>query len=145
MEDINLRNYAYLGDAVWELYIREKTILQTNNAKKLHQMTTNLVKTSKQYTLLHFLEPYLTEEENELVNARNDFFNRRIVRDFSRHLAETAGVPKLVAEVSAKLDALFAKQNVLSLRRAVHYAEAKPVGSVLCDNFERVGRIAEAL
>lgn len=24
MEDINLRNYAYLGDAVWELYIREK-------------------------------------------------------------------------------------------------------------------------
>lgn len=72
MEDINLRNYAYLGDAVWELYIREKTILQTNNAKKLHQMTTNLVKTSKQYTLLHFLEPYLTEEENELVRrARN--------------------------------------------------------------------------
>ncbi len=34
MEEINLRNYAYLGDAVWELYIREKTIRQTNNAKK---------------------------------------------------------------------------------------------------------------
>ena len=33
MEEINLRNYAYLGDAVWELYIREKTIRQTNNAK----------------------------------------------------------------------------------------------------------------
>lgn len=72
MEDINLRNYAYLGDAVWELYIREKTILQTNNAKKLHQITTNLVKTSKQYALLHFLESHLTEEENELVRrARN--------------------------------------------------------------------------
>lgn len=24
MEEINLRNYAYLGDAVWELFIREK-------------------------------------------------------------------------------------------------------------------------
>ena len=34
MQEINLRNYAYLGDAVWELYIRNKTILQTNNAKK---------------------------------------------------------------------------------------------------------------
>lgn len=72
MEDINLRNYAYLGDAVWELFIREKTIRLTNNAKKLHQITTNLVKTSCQCELLHFLEPQLTEEEIEITRrARN--------------------------------------------------------------------------
>lgn len=72
MEEINLRNYAYLGDAVWELFIREKTILLTNNAKKLHQMTTNLVKTQCQCDLLHKLEDYLTEEEQELIRrARN--------------------------------------------------------------------------
>lgn len=72
MEDINLRNYAYLGDAVWELFIREKTILATNNAKKLHQMTTNLVKTQYQCELLHSIEELLTEEEKELTRrARN--------------------------------------------------------------------------
>ena len=72
MEEMNLRNYAYLGDAVWELYIREKTVKATNNAKKLHQITTNLVKTSCQCELLHFLEPNLTEEELELTRrARN--------------------------------------------------------------------------
>ncbi len=72
MEDINLRNYAYLGDAVWELFIREITIKKTNNAKKLHQMTTNYVKTSCQCELLHFLEPQLTDEEIELTRrARN--------------------------------------------------------------------------
>ena len=72
MEDINLRNYAYLGDAVWELFIREITVKQTNNAKKLHQTTTNYVKTSCQCGLLHFLEPKLTEEELELTRrARN--------------------------------------------------------------------------
>lgn len=72
MEEINLRNYAYLGDAVWELYIREKTILKTNNAKKLHQMTTNLVKTHFQSELLHFLNEKLTPEELELTRrARN--------------------------------------------------------------------------
>lgn len=72
MDEINLRNYAYLGDAVWEIFIREKTIRQTNNAKKLHQITTNLVKTSTQCELLHFLEPNLTEEEIELTRrARN--------------------------------------------------------------------------
>lgn len=72
MENINLRNYAYLGDAVWELHIREKTILITNNAKKLHQITTNLVKTHTQSELLHFLDDKLTEEEQEITRrARN--------------------------------------------------------------------------
>ncbi len=72
MDDINLRNYAYLGDAVWELYIREKTIRITNNAKKLHQITTNLVKTHTQSELLHIIEKTLTYEELELTRrARN--------------------------------------------------------------------------
>ncbi len=72
MEDINLRNYAYLGDAVWELHIRQKTIHLTNNAKKLHLMTTEMVKTQFQSELLHFLEDKLTEEEKDLTRrARN--------------------------------------------------------------------------
>lgn len=72
MENINLRNYAYLGDAVWELFIRNKTILQTNNSKKLHQITTSMVKTEFQYELLQSIEKYLSTDENELVKrARN--------------------------------------------------------------------------
>ena len=72
MQEINLRNYAYLGDAVWELYIREKTILATNNAKTLHQLTTSMVKTEFQYDLFKFLEEYLTEEEQDISKrARN--------------------------------------------------------------------------
>ena len=72
MQEINLRNYAYLGDAVWELYIREKTILMTNNAKKLHQLTTSKVKTQFQCEMLQFLDEYLTDDEQELSRrARN--------------------------------------------------------------------------
>ena len=72
MQEINLRNYAYLGDAVWELYIREKTILLTNNAQKLHQLTTSMVKTEFQYDLFQFLEEHLTPEEQEMSKrARN--------------------------------------------------------------------------
>lgn len=72
MQEINLRNYAYLGDAVWELYIREKTILRTNNASNLHKITTELVNTDYQSKLLQFLEPVLTLEELELAKrARN--------------------------------------------------------------------------
>lgn len=72
MDEINLRNYAYLGDAVWELFIREKTILLTNNAKKLHKFTTDKVKGHFQAELLEKLENTLTEEEKELARrARN--------------------------------------------------------------------------
>ena len=72
MEEINLRNYAYLGDAVWELYIREKTVRQTNNAKKLHQITITYVKTQFQCELLRILEQSLTQEElNMAKRARN--------------------------------------------------------------------------
>lgn len=68
MEEMNLKNYAYIGDAVWELHIREKTIKLTDNAKKLHKITTDKVKASFQAELLHFLENEneLLEEEKEL-------------------------------------------------------------------------------
>lgn len=72
MQEINLRNYAYLGDALWELYIREKTIVQTNNASKLHEITTKFVNTDYQSKLLQFIEPILTIEELNLAKrARN--------------------------------------------------------------------------
>lgn len=66
MEEMNLRNYAYLGDAVWELHIRQKTVVATNNAKKLHDLTTSRVKGSFQAYLLSKLEGILTEEEKEI-------------------------------------------------------------------------------
>ena len=72
MEEMNLRNYAYIGDAVWELFIREKTIRITNNAKNLHKITTEKVKASFQADLLHKLEDILTDEEKEIARrARN--------------------------------------------------------------------------
>lgn len=72
MEELNLRNYAYLGDAIWELFIREITILKTQNAKDLHKMTTDKVKAQYQCDLLVSLEEELTEDEQEIMRrARN--------------------------------------------------------------------------
>ena len=72
MEELNLRNYAYLGDAVWELHIRNMTVGLTNNAQKLHKITTDKVRTGFQCELLHNISENLTEEELELTRrARN--------------------------------------------------------------------------
>ena len=67
MEEMNLRNYAYLGDAVWELFVREKIILLTTNMDRMHKINTSLVRASFQCEILNMLDPYLTEKEQDLV------------------------------------------------------------------------------
>ena len=72
MENLGLRHYAHIGDAVWELYIREFTVYQTSNLKNLHKITTEYVKSSYQAFLLSFLDEFLTDEEKDLARrARN--------------------------------------------------------------------------
>lgn len=69
---MEIRNYAYIGDAVWELFVREKTVKITNNAKILHEETTSKVKASYQAELLHVIEQNLTPEEKDIARrARN--------------------------------------------------------------------------
>ena len=66
MEEMGLKNYAYIGDAVWELKIRSKTITMTNNPRNLHKITTEKVKAGFQTECLHKLESILTPEEHEI-------------------------------------------------------------------------------
>jgi len=72
MKELNLRNYAYLGDAVWELFIREATILKTQNANELHKITIEKVNAKIQHDLLMQIQDKLTEEELEIMRrSRN--------------------------------------------------------------------------
>ncbi|MDD3436454.1 MAG: ribonuclease III domain-containing protein [Candidatus Gastranaerophilales bacterium] len=72
MDKINLRNYAYLGDAVWELFVREKTILKTQNANELHKITTDKVNARIQQELLLRIQKLLTDEELGIIRrSRN--------------------------------------------------------------------------
>ena len=71
-ETIPLRNYAHLGDAVWEIFVREFVIYKTSNAKNMHKMTTDRVNASFQKMMLEFISPELTKEEQDLARrARN--------------------------------------------------------------------------
>ena len=71
-EVIALRNYAHIGDAVWEIFVREYVIFQTSNSKILHKMTTDRVNAAYQAEILQFIDEDLTEEEHELTRrARN--------------------------------------------------------------------------
>ncbi len=69
---INLRNYAHIGDAVWELFVREYTVFKTNNAQNLHKITTDRVNASFQRDMLMIITEKLTDEELDIARrARN--------------------------------------------------------------------------
>lgn len=71
-EELVLRNYAHIGDSVWEVFVRTYTIYKTSNSKLLHKITTDRVNATFQKDLFNFLMPNLTEDEQELARrARN--------------------------------------------------------------------------
>ena len=71
-EELVLRNYAHIGDSVWEVFVRTYTIYKTSNSKLLHKITTDRVNATFQKDILNFIFPILTDDEQELARrARN--------------------------------------------------------------------------
>lgn len=55
---------AYIGDAVYEVYIRQFIIYKYGgNVNKLHKLSTKFVKAGAQAKIVHALEEELSEEE----------------------------------------------------------------------------------
>ncbi len=55
---------AYIGDAVFELFVRSMVIAKGNApVNKLHKMARNIVNASAQAEMYFIIEPMLTEEE----------------------------------------------------------------------------------
>jgi 23S rRNA maturation mini-RNase III len=70
--ELNIKNYAHIGDAVYEVFIRERTIMMTSNLKRLHDLTVHYVNAAFQTELLEKLMPSLDEKEKDLARrARN--------------------------------------------------------------------------
>lgn len=67
MKEYNLKHFAHIGDAVWELFIREIIIERFNTQKGLHQNTIKYVNANFQSFALETILPDLTEEEKETV------------------------------------------------------------------------------
>lgn len=71
-EYLSLKNYAHIGDAIWEVFVRNYVIYKTSNSKQLHKMTTDRVNATFQMNMLELITPELTIDELELVKrARN--------------------------------------------------------------------------
>lgn len=72
MMEYSLKHYAHLGDAVYELFIRELVVGCTHSQKQMHELTIAHVNAVFQAELLEKLEDFVNEQEQELLRrARN--------------------------------------------------------------------------
>lgn len=62
----NLKHYAYIGDCVFELFIRELVITKTQKQDMMHKMSTKFVNAQAQADILESIFEYLNEEELEI-------------------------------------------------------------------------------
>ncbi|WP_313758348.1 ribonuclease III domain-containing protein [Tissierella sp.] len=69
-EDITMLSplqLAYIGDAVYELFVRTYLLKKRLSVKELHKSTIKYVKAEAQANIVHILEDVLTEEEQTIV------------------------------------------------------------------------------
>lgn len=83
--EVNLMSpltWAYIGDAVYELYIREH-LVQTTNLKphKLHIESIKHVKAGAQAKILKELEEFLSEEEKDIVRRTRNTENHHVAKN----------------------------------------------------------------
>lgn len=62
----NLKHFAHIGDAVFELFVREHIINFASDQKIMHKMTIKFVNSNFQAEILNNIQELLTEEEKEL-------------------------------------------------------------------------------
>ncbi len=74
--------WAYVGDAVYELYIRTKLVNNTNlKPHKLHIESIKFVKAKSQANTLKRIEEFLTDEEKDIVRRGRNAENHHIPKN----------------------------------------------------------------
>ncbi len=82
INNLNPLTWAYIGDAVYELYIREKLIEETNlKPHKLHIEAVKKVRAQAQADILQKIEDKLNEEEKEIVRRTRNTKNHHLPKN----------------------------------------------------------------
>lgn len=84
-QEVNLLNplvWAYVGDSVYELFIRTNLVNNSNEkVHKLHMNAIKYVKAAGQAKILKSLEKELTEEERNIVRRSRNTQNHHIAKN----------------------------------------------------------------
>ena len=114
--------WAYIGDCVYELYVRQELINKTNlKPHKLHIEAINYVKASKQAKILKEIKDELTDNEKDIV--------RRGRNSENHHLPKNASVEDYMYSTAfeALIGYLYLTKQDKRLKEILSLIEVKPL------------------
>ena len=123
--DVNMMSpltWAYIGDCVYELYVRQELINKTNlKPHRLHIEAIRYVKASKQAEILQKISDRLTEEEKDIVRRGRNAENH--------HLPKNASVQDYMYSTAfeALIGYLYLTKKDKRLKEILSYIEIKPL------------------
>ena len=123
--DVNMMSpltWAYIGDCVYELYVREELINKSNlKPHKLHMEAIKYVKAKKQAEILQEILPRLTEKEQDIVRRGRNAENH--------HLPKNASVQEYMYATAfeALIGYLYLTKKDKRLKEILSLIEVKPL------------------
>ena len=112
--DVNMLsplNLAFVGDTVFDLFVRETLVCQANRpVNRLHRKATNIVKASSQAKAVEKIRDSLTDEEQSVIRrGRNAHTNHK-----AKNMSEADY--HLATGLEALFGYLYLKGNIARLR-----------------------------
>lgn len=93
---------AYLGDAVYELFVRRCYLTPPQRIRGYHQAVVNHVRAEQQAHYLQLLTPYLTEDEADIVRRSRNAVSGRKPRASLQDYQQATGLEALVGYLYLK-------------------------------------------
>ena len=86
-EEAKLKNpqvLAFIGDAVYSLYVRNLIVLNNEGKSgELHKLTTKFVKAKSQSETIEKIMPLLTEKENDIFRRGRNYKTQSVAKNSS--------------------------------------------------------------
>ena len=76
LQQLSPASWAYIGDAVYELYVRQAYLLPPKRLQLYHQSVVAQVRAETQAHQLQMLEPLLTQNEQDVIRRGRNATNR---------------------------------------------------------------------
>ena len=124
-EEVNMMNpliWAYIGDCVFELYVRQELVNKTNlKPHNLHIEAIKYVKASKQAEILNTIMDKLTDEEKDIVRRGRNAQNH--------HLPKNASIQDYMYATAfeALIGYLYLTKKDERLKEILQFIEIKPL------------------
>ena len=118
LEQLSPVALAHIGDAVYELYVRNKLLMPPRRIADYHAQVVTQVRAETQATYLQHLEPHLTDEEKDILRRGRNAVTHKPRRLSAKIYQQASSLETLIGYLYLtncdRLKYLFTKINITS-------------------------------